>query len=545
MPKLTIDGKECTFEGKKMIIQVANENGVPIPQYCYHPGLSIVASCRICLAEVAAPNPRNENKPELIPKLVPTCQTMAADGMIVHTQSPKAIANQKQVMENLLINHPLDCPVCDQAGECSLQDFSFKYGRGHSRFQEDKIKQPVKDIGTHVKLYSDRCIMCSRCVRFTREVTGTSELCVVGRGSKEQIDVFPGHGLENELSGNVIDLCPVGALLDKDFLFTQRVWFLSGTPSIDGITASGDNIRIDHNEGRVYRVKPRTNLDVNKWWISDEIRYGWKFVHSDERLRQPLRQQFGTQVTTDWSTALKEAAEGLRAVASRGKRIAVMLSPMLSCEDAYLLATFARSLDPQAVLALGPVPVSGQDKTFPGGYTVLAEKAPNARGVTRVIETFVGQGNSFDYAKLSQLLGDASANIEGLLLTGNYPSNWTTKEFVASIGKRFTVLIDTLPNDLTAKASVVLPGATWLEKAGTFENRKNVLQSFEQAIQPIEGSRAEGQIALDLTAAATSQHAAPFDAAAVREQLGGVFTTDVKHPSAEEQLQADMEYVEL
>jgi len=293
MPTITIDGHAYEFEGKKMILQVALENGYEIPHYCYHPGLSIVASCRICLAEVEAPNPRDEGKLSLIPKLVPTCQTPAADGMIVHSQSPKSIANQKAVMEYLLINHPLDCPVCDQAGECHLQDYSYRYGRSESRFEEDKIKQPTKDIGPHVKLYADRCIMCSRCVRFTREVTETSEIGVFGRGSHEQIDVFPGQALDNELSGNVVDICPVGALLDKDFLFTQRVWDLKETASIDGLTASGDNISIHHNEGKVYRVKPRTNLEVNKWWISDEIRYDWKFVHSDERLAQTKRRQLG------------------------------------------------------------------------------------------------------------------------------------------------------------------------------------------------------------------------------------------------------------
>ena len=213
MPTLTIDGQKFTYDGKKMILQVALENGFEIPHYCYHPGLSIVASCRICLAEVASPDPKT-GKLTLIPKLMPTCQTPASDGMVVTTNSPKSIANQKAVMEYLLINHPLDCPVCDQAGECHLQDYSFKYGRGESRFEEDKIKQPVKDIGPHVKLYSDRCIMCSRCVRFTREVTGTAEIGVFGRGAMEQIDVFPGKPLANELSGNVVDICPVGALLD-------------------------------------------------------------------------------------------------------------------------------------------------------------------------------------------------------------------------------------------------------------------------------------------------------------------------------------------
>jgi NADH-quinone oxidoreductase subunit G len=207
MPKITINGRDLEFQKGQTILQVALDNEIEIPHYCYHPGLSIVANCRICLAEVHAPNPKT-GALEPIPKLMPTCQTPCGENQVVYTDSPKSIANQKAVMEYLLINHPVDCPVCDQAGECHLQDYSYQYGRGVSRFQEQKIKQPKKDVGNHVLLYSDRCIMCTRCVRFTREVTGTGELMVDGRGAMEQIDVFPGLPLNNELSANVIDICP-------------------------------------------------------------------------------------------------------------------------------------------------------------------------------------------------------------------------------------------------------------------------------------------------------------------------------------------------
>ncbi|MBC7834485.1 MAG: (2Fe-2S)-binding protein, partial [Phycisphaerales bacterium] len=315
MPTITINGRKCEFKAGQMILQVANEQAIEIPQYCYHDALSIVASCRICLAEVWAPNPRNNNalEPYMGGKLLPTCQTVAADGMVVYTDSPKSVQNQKAVMEYLLINHPLDCPVCDQSGECFLQDYSYQYGRSASRFEETKVKNPKKDLGPHVFLYADRCIMCTRCVRFTREVTGTGELLVQGRGNKEEIDVFPGVALDNEMSGNVVDLCPVGALLEKDFLFAQRVWFLKSTASIDGLTASGDNIWVHHNEGKVYRIKPRTNMAVNKWWISDEVRFGFKHVHAPERLRTPRRRQFGGQVESDWARATIDAMAGIRA----------------------------------------------------------------------------------------------------------------------------------------------------------------------------------------------------------------------------------------
>jgi NADH-quinone oxidoreductase subunit G len=583
MPTITIDGKPVQFEGKKYILQVAQENGLAIPHYCYHAGLSVVASCRICLAEVAQPNPRKGNQPELLPKLVPTCQTPAVDGMIVYTKSPKAVANQKAVMEYLLINHPLDCPVCDQAGECYLQDYSFQYGRAQSRFEEDKIKQPVKDIGPHVKLYADRCIMCSRCVRFTREVTGTGELGVFGRGSKEQIDIFPGKALDNELSANVVDICPVGALLDKDFLFTQRVWFLKETPSIDGLTASGDNIAIHVNEGRVYRVKPRVNPAVNKWWISDEIRYGWKFVHAENRLRQPMRMQYGTQVSCDWARALEDASEGLKKAAQKGPgSLAVLVSPMVSCEGAYLLGKLVRGLDPGAVLGVGPIPLVGTDKTFPGGYTVCAEKCPNSRGVRRALEavlhsepgasatgraqlqaatatstagpstggqaasgTQASSGGVLAWAEFAAKLADKKTTISAVVVTGNYPNPWATKEVLTALSKKFIVLLDILPSDLSPRADVLFPGSAWVETAGTFENHRNRLQTFRQALQPVEGAHQTGQILCDLVAACGLGAKTLFDAAKIREEMGGAFVAGVQHPQGGRMREPDMVYVEL
>lgn len=550
MPKITIDGQVCEFEGKKTILQVALEREQKIPHYCYHPGLSIVASCRICLAEVAQPNPQS-GKLELIPKLVPTCQTPAVDGAVVYTSSPKSVANQKAVMEFLLINHPLDCPVCDQAGECSLQDYSYEYGRGQSRFQEDKVKQPVKDVGPHVKLYSDRCIMCSRCVRFTREVTGTGELAVFGRGNQEQIDVFPGRPLANELSANVVDLCPVGALLDKDFLFEQRVWLLKEADSVDGVTASGDAISIHHNEGRIYRIKPRYNSQVNKWWISDEIRYGWKFVHSEHRLTSPRRNQLGGPIASTFNRALEQAVQGLRKVVQEHRQgsLAVMVSTMLSIEEAYLLGKVVRTLDPKATLAVGPIPVQGEDKTFPGGYKVYAEKCPNSRGVRRALETLNAQqgstSNVLSYEAFQLKLEDKAGGIAGLLIAGGYPSAWTTKEFVAAVGKKHLVMTDVLPNDLTGKADVLLPGATWAEKSGTFENASGRLQTFEQAIPVLEGARSEASIALEMLAALGAGNSTAYDPAAIRLLIGGSLVSDVHHPVKEEASLSDLEYVEL
>ena len=547
MPTLTINGKVCEFDDGQNILQVALDNGIEIPHYCYHPSLSVVANCRICLAEVWQPNPRNDGKLEEIPKLVPTCQQAAAEGQVVYTDSPKAIGNQKSVMEYLLINHPVDCPVCDQAGECHLQDYSYQYGRSKARFQEQKIKQPKKDVGPNVMLYSDRCIMCTRCVRFTREVTETSELIVDGRGAYEQIDVFPGMALDNPLASNVIDLCPVGALLDKDFLFQQRVWLLKDTPSIDGITASGDNISVHHNDGVVYRIKPRTNPDVNGHWITDEVRYGWKHVHRDDRYCVPHVR--GTapraleQAAEAYDAAYDAAANGLR----DAKSIGVMVSPMLSCEDAYWLAKCATEAGGDITFGVGPIPIEGEDQTFADGFVMRAEKAPNARGVRRVLEAFGGtvlDANAFE-KKLSSDAFDAA------IVTGNYPSDWVTDSLLGSISNRvFVILIDTLPTMLAARADVVLPGATWLEKAGTFENVNGLLQIFDRAIEPIDYCKSESQIAMDMIARMTGAAAAGFNPANTRQAMAAdigldAFLDRVHRPEVHAIVESDMELVEL
>ncbi|HEB61062.1 MAG TPA: 2Fe-2S iron-sulfur cluster binding domain-containing protein [Phycisphaeraceae bacterium] len=559
MPTCTINGKNCEFQKGDSILQVAWENGIEIPHYCYHPGLSVVASCRLCLVEVWAPNPRNEGKLEPIPKLLPACQTPAQDGTEIYSNSPKSIANQRTVMELLLINHPLDCPVCDQAGECHLQDYSFRYGRGESRFEEEKIKQPKKDIGKDILLYSDRCIMCTRCVRFTREISESNELCVNHRGSSEQIDVFPGMPVDNPLSGNIIDVCPVGAMLDKNFLFQQRVWFLTQTPSIDGLTASGDNITIDHNEGRVYRIKPRPNEEVNKWWISDELRWGWDFIHSEDRLHFPLRQQQGTQVETNYDLAYEIIDRGFtNAARAEGGRLALLVSPMLTCEEAHLLAKYIKSYDPQAIMGVGPVPVEGEDQIFAkdkrGEYLLCAEKCPNRRGVERVLRAHAD--NVLDYETFLATVADKKNSITGVLVTGNYPRSWTSKDLKKALSKKFTVLLDTFPNDISGSVDVVLPVATWAEKSGTFENHQGRLQVFEQAIAPVEFSKSEGQFMEDLINLAQGDTAETpgkpriFNAARIRsilaEEMGlAEFVSEVHMPDPPAPVESDMELVEL
>jgi NADH-quinone oxidoreductase subunit G len=531
MPKITVDGRTIDAKDRQTIIQACHDAGIEVPHYCYHPGLSIVASCRICLVEV-----------EGVPKLVPACQTPIRDGMVVHTQSSKAIANQKQVMEYLLVNHPLDCPVCDQAGECLLQDYSYTYGRSQSRFEEDKAKKPKKDVGKHIILYNDRCIMCTRCVRFTREVSGTCELFVDGRGHREEIEIFPGKPIDNKLSGNVVDLCPVGALLDKEFLFKQRVWLLKRAPSISPVDAGGENIWLEHNDGRVWRIKPRYNAEVNQWWISDDTRYAYEVLRDEKRLTQPMRMQYGTQVETTIGRAVEEAGSTLKNLArEKPGSLYAVLSPMMSCEEAWLLGTWMRSIDPQALLVLGPVPRAEQDEVFKHYLTgketfrIQAEKVPNRRGVERIIEMLGGPTLKWDeFATPTNKTAYA-----GGWIVGGYLSSWTPATLPPALTKGFRVVQDILASNLAERADILLPAAAWAEKDGCWKNYAGKIQAFTAAVPGPEHARREGDVYLALLG-----RTGLFNAAEIRREMGEPFAS-VQTPVESEHEEPAMEFVEL
>ena len=261
--KLNIDGREVTTVKGKTVIQAAADEGILIPHYCYHPKLTIAGNCRMCLVEI-----------EKMPKLQIACNTQATEGMVVKTQSPKVLDARRAVMEFLLINHPLDCPICDQAGECWLQDYYMKHDLMGSRFSEHKVPSQKRHVfGPNVIFDAERCIKCTRCVRFLQEVTRTEELTILNRGDQSTIALFPGRVLDNPLSANVNDICPVGALTDRDFRFRVRVWYLSSTPSVCPGCSTGCNIKVETYQNRIARFKPRVNEAVNSHWICDEGRY--------------------------------------------------------------------------------------------------------------------------------------------------------------------------------------------------------------------------------------------------------------------------------
>lgn len=497
MVKLIIDGREVQAREGGNVLQAALDAGVDVPHYCYHPALSVVGSCRLCLAEVKTLNPATGER-AWNPRLMPSCQLAVSEGLEVRFNSETVLKSRRQVMEDLLLNHPLDCPVCDQAGECWLQDYSRRHGHAVSRMVEHKNKNPKKDIGPRTLLYQDRCVMCSRCVRFTHEISGTHELTVINRGSKAEIDVFPGEPLDNKLQGNVVDICPVGSLLDKDFLFAQRVWLLNKGASVCPGCATGCTIHVDHNDNRVFRIRPRFNPQVNDWWICDDGRYLHKCLSNPERIvRLVIREQ--DSPLNDWPTTIRLIQQRfLSAAANSGQGIAVQLSPMMSCEEAWLLASWILKVSPHASMALGDVPIEGPDLHFPVGvsaeqarFTIHAEKCPNRQGVEKVI-TALG-GRRVDREQLWQEM--AQGKFAAVWVVGGYLGmRWPSAALIEA-AKRvpFLVVQDMFPNPLTETAAVVLPACFWVEREGTFMNAHGLLQPFHRVVQPPEGLWRDGQ----------------------------------------------------
>jgi NADH-quinone oxidoreductase subunit G len=489
MATVIVDGKEIQIGDQERLngIQIAARAGVDIPRYCWHPGLTVVASCRMCLVETGTRDPQT-GKISMFPKLVPACQTPAKDGTVFITDSEKIRQSRAMVEEDLLIDHPIDCPICDKAGECLLQDYHFEHGQDERRADIRPFTSRKREMGDTVTLFVDRCVMCTRCVRFCREISGTSELLVINRGSHEEIDVFPGFPLENKLSGNVVDLCPVGALGDKDFLYRQRVWFMKKHAGVCTGCSTGCSIWTEENQDTVHRLKPRENPHVNQWWMCDEGRYGWHHVHAEHRQRALRRREGGVYVNVEWHSLAGELKKKLAAAG----RLAALFSPHLTVEEAYLLAKFIRQIDPEAVLALGPVPVAGEDERFKNGFVIRAEKCPNRRGVEKVIQHFTGGVMTFP-----EFLNELDqGQIGGVWVTGGYPQPWideaTAQRF--PVGLRQLVVQDLFDSPLWGRATYQIPGGAFPERDGSYVNHADRLQSARWAIRPPAGVWVEGQL---------------------------------------------------
>jgi len=450
---LTIEGREVEVPAGTSVLEAAKLAGVLIPHYCYHPSLPVAGVCRMCIVEI-----------EKQPKLAASCATAATPGMVVHVQSGQAKAARQSVLEFLLINHPLDCPICDQAGECELQDYVFQEGRSGTRYGEyAKRYSPVEEFGPDVLYVPNRCILCTRCVRFMDDVAQESVLNVSERGDRAHIGIFEGEALDHAWSGNVVDLCPVGALLSKDFLHKARAWDLDRTASVCTGCTQGCNTTIETREGQVVRVRPRPNMEVNRHFMCDEGRLGYQWMNRGDRLEAPLvRDQHGKLVPADWEKALAKAAELV--CGAKGGAVA-LVSAGASCEALERAAGLVKQAGGRGAFRVR----IGDERPLAGvsDLALRAERAPNVHGAleagfTRDWDAAIGFARS---APLVVVLDEALEGVTALPAATIY------------IGT-------TLPEVARQHAAVVLPSASVAEEDGTFRNLTGRVQAYYQAKTP-------------------------------------------------------------
>ncbi|MCY1015151.1 2Fe-2S iron-sulfur cluster-binding protein [Pyxidicoccus sp. MSG2] len=464
----TVDGREVVVKPGTNMIEAAKLVGSEIPYYCYHPRLSIAANCRICLIEASN-----------APKLVPACQTPIAEGVVIKTTTPKVKEQQRSVMEFLLLNHPVDCSICDQAGECKLQDYYMKYDYRPSRLEGGKtLKNKRKVLGPRVVLDQERCIMCTRCVRVMNEVAQEPQLGVFGRGSHERIDVFPGSELDSNYSLNTVDVCPVGALLSRDFRFKARAWFLSATPSVCTGCSRGCSTYADWMSQDTYRYRPRENEAVNKSWMCDQGRLSYKYLNLERALRPQVGRRAGSASEAEPVVTRKEAvqaaAKALKPLVGTAQ-LAVLASPVASNEDLLAGLTFAK-----ATLGVSSVYVGGRPQGAADHYLMTADKNPNRKGLELIAQGLGLKLESFD--ALSTAMG--AGKVKALYAIGTeVPGD--AAAFAQAAG-RLDVFVAQSFNEspVTAQATVLLPASVHVEDEGSFVNLDGVIQRFRKAYPP-------------------------------------------------------------
>jgi NADH-quinone oxidoreductase subunit G len=494
-----VDGVWMQFPRGLNAVEAARRAGKFVPHYCYHPKLSISGNCRMCLVELGSPKLDPERKPVLaadgkpeiswMPRPQIGCSTLVADGMGIRTDSPMVEECRKGVMEFLLINHPLDCPICDQAGECKLQEYSVQYGNEGSRFTDDKVKKPKRvDIGERIVLDDERCIMCSRCVRFSKEMVHDDVLGFIDRGSHTTLAVHPGKRLDNNYSLNTVDICPVGALTSKDFRFQMRVWFLKETKSICTGCATGCNTLIGSRENLVYRQTPRENEAVNSQWMCDQGRLGFHYIHLPERLTQPLAKVGQGKLPTPWNELIPSFAAQLRAY--KPGQIAIIASGRLTNEEAFLLAEIRHLLGGDEVLT-DIVPRTGEAD----GILRSADLNPNSRGLGLF-------GLSAQGRNLGQIRhGIDTGRIEALFVLHENLLGDAAWPLSTVRNIKLLAVQSILPCPTSELADYVLPGASFAEKRGSMINSAGRLQRLNKAIALPGHALDDWQILLQLKAA--------------------------------------------
>jgi NADH-quinone oxidoreductase subunit G len=489
---VTIEGTQIAVPKGTTIIEAAKQAGVLVPHYCYHPSLPSPAVCRMCLVEV-----------EKQPKLAPACVTAVADGQVVLVESPKAKAARQSVLEFLLINHPLDCPICDQAGECELQDYVFQEGRSGTRYAEyAKRYSPVEDFGPDILYVPNRCILCTRCVRFMESVAQDPILNVSERGDRAYIGIAEDQLLDHPWSGNVVDLCPVGSLLSKDFLHKARAWDLDKTASVCPGCTQGCNITIDTRDDVVVRLRPRPNLEVNRHFMCDQGRMNYRWMNRGDRMEAPLVRDAARHVATDWDTALDRFGEILRGT---GGSVVILASGRVSTESLGLIRLLVEGREVKAAVQ---VPLG--DEAPLGGLPDLAlraERAPNLAGAELL-------GYSRDWAGAMAAVASAAVVI---VVDAELSAN---EQAALARAPGIVILLGTVPYQDIRNAALILPITSMAEENGTYVNRDLRAQRFNQARSQPGMARPAWWVAGEILAGPGADADAPATAAQAFAMLG-------------------------
>ena len=476
MPLLKIDDKEIQVESGTTILEIAIASGIEIPYYCYHPALEVVGSCRMCLVQVEGMSKLQVSCNTFIGEVHPDRKVNGKYDMVVHTQNELVVKERKNILEFLLLNHPLDCPVCDQAGECYLQDYSFKFGNAHSRFEEEKRVRPNEYLGSQIVINHNRCILCSRCVRFTQEISGTSELFVEARGYNSKIAALEDKPLDNLLAGNVADICPVGALLSTDYIHKNRIWNLEQKPSICQDCSVGCNVDVFSQQDQIFRLTARENQDVNGYFMCDIGRYGFHRFEKIERIIHPMVRNGKSFNVLDWDEAIKKTAD---LIEKSKDKTAGIVSPFHTNESNYLLGLLMKE-----TLGFLP-PITGEEITFPTKFRISADRSPNLRGVNDICGDLVK-----DFTSIIK-----TRDIRGLYILDDgvdrkLDDSW--KDILAKMD--FVIVQSYAMTELAKSAHIVLPGLAPFEREGTITNDKGRIQWLRPSLATKGDSKPDWEI---------------------------------------------------
>jgi len=476
MPLLKIDDKEFQVESGTTVLETAETNGIEIPHYCYHPALEVVGSCRMCLVQVEGMGKLQVSCNTFVGEVHPDRKVNGKYDMVVYTQNELVVKERKNILEFLLLNHPLDCPVCDQAGECYLQDYSFKFGNAHSRFEEEKRVRPNEYLGSQIVINHNRCILCSRCVRFTQEISGTSELFVEARGYNSKIAALEDKPLDNLLAGNVADICPVGALLSTDYIHKNRIWNLEQKPSVCQDCSVGCNVDVFSQQDQIFRLTARENQDVNGYFMCDIGRYGFHRFEKIERIIHPMVRNGKSFNVLDWDEAIKKTAD---LIEKSKEKTAGIVSPFHTNESNYLLGLLMKE-----TLGFLP-PITGEEITFPTKFRISADRSPNLRGVNDICGDLVK-----DFTSIIK-----TRDIRGLYILDDgvdrkLDDSW--KDILAKMD--FVIVQSYAMTELAKSAHIVLPGLAPFEREGTITNDKGRIQWLRPSLAAKGNSKPDWEI---------------------------------------------------